>query len=94
MAKRQTNNSQKSTTQNSDINRKQEERSYNKQSEKSVAVAEKPSARQTKAPAGPTFEQIAERAKNLWQQRGCPPNQDEQNWYDAENQLKQEFGVR
>lgn len=85
MAKRQTNNSQKST--------KQEETSYNRQSEKSVAVAEKPSSRQSKSPAGPTYEQIAERAKNLWQERGCPPDQDEKNWYDAENQLKQELGV-
>jgi len=40
-----------------------------------------------------THEQIAERAKNIWIERGCPSNQDEQNWLEAENQLKQELGI-
>jgi hypothetical protein len=94
MAKRQTNSSQKSATQNPDVTRKREEPSSVRQSEKSVTVTEKPSAAQRKAHVELTYEQIAERAKNLWKQRGCPPNQDDQNWYDAENQLKQELGVR
>ncbi|MEJ2702167.1 MAG: DUF2934 domain-containing protein [Sedimentisphaerales bacterium] len=41
-----------------------------------------------------THDQIAERAKALWQQRGCPPNEDQKNWFDAENELKMELGVR
>lgn len=40
-----------------------------------------------------THEQIAERAKKIWQDRGCVPGFDEQNWYEAEMQLKEELGV-
>lgn len=40
-----------------------------------------------------TDEQIAERAKAIWQDRGCIPGFDEQNWYEAETQLKTELGV-
>jgi hypothetical protein len=32
--------------------------------------------------------QIAERAYLIWQQSGCPPNQDVGSWYEAESQLK------
>ncbi len=41
-----------------------------------------------------THEQIAERAKKIWQDRGCVPGFDEQNWYEAETQLKMELGVQ
>ena len=41
-----------------------------------------------------THEQIAERAKTIWMNKGCPNNQDEQNWYDAESQLKEELGIK
>ena len=40
-----------------------------------------------------THEQIAERAKALWQQHGCPAGEDEKNWYEAEAQLKHELGI-
>lgn len=40
-----------------------------------------------------THEVIAERAWNIWQNRGCIPGEDEQNWYEAENQLKSEFDI-
>jgi len=40
-----------------------------------------------------SHEQIAERARNIWINRGCPNNKDSENWYDAENQLKQELGI-
>jgi hypothetical protein len=39
-----------------------------------------------------THEQIVERARVLWQQRGCRPGEDERNWYEAEAQLKRELG--
>jgi hypothetical protein len=40
-----------------------------------------------------THDQIAERAKRLWQQRGCPQGQDEYIWHEAERQLKRELGM-
>lgn len=94
MAKKQMNYSQKSASEKSDAAKKEEYTESRNQSEKSVAVAEKPSAKHSKQHAAPTYEQVAERAKSLWQQRGCPPNQDEQIWYDAENQLKKELASR
>ena len=41
-----------------------------------------------------THEQIEERAKLIWQQRGCIPGEDERNWYEAETQLKRELSGR
>ena len=40
-----------------------------------------------------SHEQIAERAKSIWMNRGCPTHQDDINWYEAENQLKKELGI-
>lgn len=37
-----------------------------------------------------THEQIAERAEMIWQEKGCPPDQDEAHWLEAEAQLRQE----
>jgi len=37
-----------------------------------------------------THQQIAERAKSLWLASGCLPGRDEQNWLEAEAQLKAE----
>jgi len=39
-----------------------------------------------------THEQIAERARAIWRQRGCPSGDDEKNWYEAEAQLESELG--
>jgi hypothetical protein len=36
---------------------------------------------------------IAERAKAIWLERGCSPDQDEENWREAEAQLKAELGI-
>lgn len=41
-----------------------------------------------------THEQIAERAKALWLAGGCLPGRDEQNWLEAEAQLKAELNSR
>jgi hypothetical protein len=41
-----------------------------------------------------THEQIAERAKALWLAGGCLPGRDEQNWLEAEAQLKAESRSR
>jgi len=44
------------------------------------------------APAGktPTHEQICARARAIWQSKGCPTDQDQQNWREAEAQLRAE----
>jgi len=39
----------------------------------------------------PTYEQIAQRAAEIWKKKGCLPGQDEQNWLEAERQLKAEL---
>jgi hypothetical protein len=40
-----------------------------------------------------THEQIAERAKAIWRDKGCPAGQDDANWREAEEQLKHECGI-
>ncbi len=51
-------------------------------------------AHKRESPVRLTHEQIEERAKLIWKQRGCVPGEDERNWYEAETQLKREFGSR
>ena len=46
------------------------------------------------ASSGPTHDQIAQRAKAIWQAKGCPAGQDQQNWLEAEKQLRAEMGSR
>jgi hypothetical protein len=36
---------------------------------------------------------IAERARAIWREHGCSPDQDEENWREAEAQLKTELGI-
>ena len=36
---------------------------------------------------------IAERARTIWLERGCSLNRDEENWREAEAQLKAEMGI-
>jgi hypothetical protein len=40
-----------------------------------------------------THDLIAERARTIWLERGCSPDRDEENWCEAEAQLKTELGV-
>jgi hypothetical protein len=40
-----------------------------------------------------THDLIAERARTIWMKRGCSRNQDEENWRNAEAQLKTELGI-
>jgi len=42
---------------------------------------------------GLTHDLIAERARAIWLERGCSSNQDEENWREAEAQLKSEMGT-
>ena len=48
---------------------------------------------QAASTAMPTDEQIAQRAEHIWRQGGCLPGRDEQNWHEAEAQLKAELHV-
>jgi hypothetical protein len=41
-----------------------------------------------------TQEQIAERAKAIWIQRGRTLGRDQDNWLEAEAQLKKELGIQ
>src|ERR1044072_1158125 len=41
-----------------------------------------------------SHEQIAERAKKLWQDRGWPAGQDEAIWLEAESQLQSEVEAK
>ena len=45
-----------------------------------------------KVDAAPTHEQIAARAKSIWELKGCPIGQDERNWLEAEEQIRLELG--
>jgi hypothetical protein len=40
-----------------------------------------------------TRDLIAERARTIWLERGCSPDRDEENWREAEAQLKTELGI-
>ncbi len=36
----------------------------------------------------PTHDEIAARARAIWQAKGCPAGKDEENWREAEVQLR------
>ena len=40
-----------------------------------------------------SHDRIAERARAIWLARGCSPDHDQENWLDAEVQLKCELGI-
>lgn len=40
-----------------------------------------------------TCDLIAERAMAIWLERGCPRDRDDENWREAEAQLKTEMGI-
>ena len=64
-------------------------------SEKASPSASPKTTKVATAPAaGPTSEQIAQRAWSLWVKGGCMKGQDDKNWYEAEQQLKAEMGIR
>jgi hypothetical protein len=41
-----------------------------------------------------THDLIAKRARTIWLEHGCSVNRDEENWREAEAQLKAEMGIR
>jgi hypothetical protein len=52
-----------------------------------VAMAPKPGT-------VPTSEEISARAKAIWEAGGRKPGRDEQNWLEAERQLRKERGLK
>ncbi len=62
-------------------------------SSKSSKGTGKKATKSSKSAATLTHEQIAQRAEVIWQQKGCQPGQDDQNWSEAEAQLKTELGI-
>lgn len=95
MASRQMSGSGRGTTRKTETtNKKKEQTRPGRQADKMPRVAEEALVGQTKESAVLTREQIEERAKVIWQRRGCPSDQDEKNWLEAETQLKTELGAR
>jgi hypothetical protein len=41
-----------------------------------------------------THDLIAQRAKTIWVEHGCSLNRDQENWREAEAQLRAEMGIR
>jgi hypothetical protein len=44
------------------------------------------------APAALAHDRIAQRAREIWERRGCPQGQDREIWLEAEAQLTKEAG--
>lgn len=60
---------------------------------KSINPANDPITNLFKSKQKLTHEQIAERAKLIWQNRGCISGEDDRNWHEAESQLRKELGI-
>ena len=59
-----------------------------------VPAARTSTATAVRCGASPTPEQITERAKSIWMKSGCQPGRDQENWLEAERQLRQEMNRR
>lgn len=68
------------------------------QSGGATATAPRPTGtkKTSRAGRGPmvAHDQIARRAHEIWIIKGCTPGQEEQNWLEAERQLKAELARR
>ena len=87
MAKRQMNNSLTAATKRNQATKDDQQVKFGKRSTRTIQTSEKSSAVKVEKQVIPTHEQISERAKAIWQQRGCVQGEDERNWFEAENQL-------
>jgi hypothetical protein len=59
-----------------------------------TAVQEMPHAKRAARMEGPSHQQIAQRAQEIWTRHGCPPGEDKENWFEAEAELRREMGLR
>jgi hypothetical protein len=95
MAKKQSSNTLKDKkNKKSDIVNLKDPVSTSKQTSKqSETQKSSKSTEQKQTSVGLTHEQISERAKAIWQQRGCPADKDMDNWLEAEKELKSEYAI-
>jgi hypothetical protein len=91
MAKRQNSNTHTVKTQKNDAKEEKQQITTSSRDIKISQVAGETSTKQTQKTVAPTYEQISERAKVIWQQRGCTPGEDQRNWFEAEIQLQKEM---
>ncbi len=68
--------------------------SYPQSEAKAIPTTPISQGKATPAATRLTHEQIAERARALWLASGCLAGRDEQNWLEAEAQLKAELKSR
>jgi hypothetical protein len=91
MAKRQTSSARTAKTRTNDVVEQKQQSTYGRADTKESRAAEQESAQQTKTTVVPTHEQISERAKAIWRERGCTAGEDQRNWFEAERQLQKEM---
>jgi len=53
-------------------------------SARSVSAAARPVAKRTE----PSYEEISQRARQIWESSGCQPGHDLENWLRAESELR------
>lgn len=87
MATKETGNSRAGTAGKTNVTEKIRQTGSSAGSTRPPLGVKEVSTTKTKRSAAPTYEQISERAKAIWQQRGCRPGEDERNWLEAERQL-------
>ncbi|HVO17717.1 MAG TPA: DUF2934 domain-containing protein [Anaeromyxobacter sp.] len=51
---------------------------------RSVSAAARPAARRPE----PSYEEISQRARQIWESSGCQPGNDLENWLRAERELR------
>jgi hypothetical protein len=93
MANSKMSSSYKGSTQKKDVSDEKQQANTAVRTAERVQTILDPPSKQKNQPVTLNHEQVAERAKAIWKQRGCPSGQDEQNWFEAEKQLKMELGV-
>ena len=69
-----------------------QDREIAKMTESGIGRAHSPGRRGTggTTKSAPTHDQIADRARAIWQSKGWPAGRDEENWREAEAQLRAE----
>jgi len=53
-----------------------------------VTAARGAAARPAAKRAEPTYDEISQRARQIWESSGCEPGHDEENWLRAERELR------
>jgi hypothetical protein len=91
MAKRQNSSAHAGKTQKSSVTEEKQQITSGSRDIKISQVAGETLTKQTQKTVVPTHEQISERAKVIWKQRGCIPGEDQRNWFEAEIQLQNEM---